>query len=157
VFAASAGASPTREEISAAMACAARAPCVLPPPAPKPKKKRPPRRPSAFDKAVESLPLRVSPLRPQQVMTFDDDHHRVVVSVALARFCAMGIEERRVAIASYGDIVADRFGAYGIHDVRVVVRTPSETARIRALGRAADGRVTLTARGIRSAGCSKQR
>jgi len=67
-------------------------------------------------------------------MTFDDDHHRVVVSVAMARFCAIGIEERRVAIASYADIVEDRLNAYGIHDVRVVVRTPSETARVRALG-----------------------
>jgi len=135
VFAALAGASPTREEISAAMACAAGARCARPPPASPPKpKKRSPRRPSAFDKGVESLPLRVPPLRPQQVMTFDDDHHRVVVSVAMARFCAMGIEERSVAIVSYADIVEDRLSADGIHDVRVVVRTPSETARVRALG-----------------------
>ena len=46
----------------------------------------------------------------------------------------MGIEERRVAIASYADIVEDRSSAYGIHDARVVVRTLSKTARIRALG-----------------------
>ena len=69
----------------------------------------------------------------------------------------MKIEERRVAIASYPDIVADRFGAYGIPDVRVVVRIPSETARTRAAGRAADGRETLSARGIRSTGYSRNR
>ena len=136
VFAASAGASPTREEISAAMACAARAPCARPPPAPppKPKKKRPPRRPSAFDKAVESLPLRAPPLRPQQVMTFDDDHHRVVVSVAMARFLRNG--NRRAPRRDRVVCGHRRRSVECIRDRRCPGRreNPSKTARIRALG-----------------------
>jgi len=159
VLAAAAGGSPARQEVSAAMACAAGRPCALPAPAPpsKPKKRRPRRPPSVFDRAVDSLPLHLPPLRPQQVMTFDGDEHRIVVSVPMGRFCAMGIAQRRAAVASYDSVVEDRFAAHGIHGMRVVVRIPSETARIRALARAADGTVTLTARGIRTAGCSAQR
>jgi len=159
VLAAAAGGSPARKEVSAAIACAAGRPCALPAPAPppEPKKRRPKRPPSVFDRAIDSLPLRLPPLRPQQIMTFDGDEDRIVVSVPMGRFCAMGIAQRRAAVAAYASIVEDRFAAHGIRGVRIVVRIPSETARIRALAHAADGTVTLTARGIRTAGCSAQR
>jgi len=158
VIAAAAGGSPARGEVSAAMACAAESPCALPAPAPppKPKKRRPRRSPSRFDRAVDSLPLHVPPLRPQQLTTFDGDDHRIVVSVPIGRFCAMGIAERRRAVASYAAVVEDRLAAHGVHGVKLVVTLPSETARIRALARATDGTVTLTARGMRTAGCSAQ-
>ena len=154
VFAAAAGGLPSRGEVSAAMACAARPPCDLPAPSPPRRpKKRPPRRPpSKFDQAVDALPLHVPPLRPQQVTTFDGDYDKIVVSVPMGRFCAMGIAERRGAVASYAAVVEGRFVAHGVHGVRLVVTIPSETARIRPLARAADGTVTLTARGIRTAG-----
>jgi hypothetical protein len=75
----------------------------------------------------------------------------------MGRFCAMGIAQRRAAVASYASVVEDRFAAHGIHGVTIIVRIPSESARIRALARAADGAVTLTAGGTRTAGCAAQR
>ncbi len=87
---------------------------------------------SAYARAVETLELGEPPLRPMQIVE-DGDRSRVVVTVGMSRYCALGIQRRREAVRAYARTVDAAFDRVRAATVRLVVSMPSDTGRMRPI------------------------
>lgn len=109
--------------------------------------------PTAFDSAVDTLPLREPPLYVRQFV-LEDGSHELVVRVKPRRFlCETSAEQRVAAVRAYFTAAERIMRESGIGDFTLTVDAVRETAEVRPLAEASARGVRLTGRGRDTRSC----